>query len=180
MWPVSRKRFTAFVIFQGAEHRRFWRVFTRRGWRHVLIVIPVYYPEQSLAAERFSLVIDPLAWGVRTDVLFEAPADLAQEALKEGATAVIKYRVDQKFERDYVPRGLFTCVTLIKSLVGIAAWYVWTPEHLARYLLRNGGELVERLPQNDCSLRENLKAKAGSRDDQIPRKAGRSATVAGT
>lgn len=165
MFPVTRDRFTAYVVFQGAEHRRFWRVFTRRGWRHCLVILPVYYPERSLGAEQFSIVIDPLTWGVWCKVLFEAPRKLALDALEDGATAVVKYRVDQKFERDYIPRGLFTCVTLLKAILGLSAWYVWTPEHLARYLLRNGGQLLER-PANVSSVLEARKAEAGPGHDR--------------
>jgi hypothetical protein len=167
------------VIFSGAEHRRFWRIFTRRGWRHVQVLLPVYYPEQSLGAETFSMVVNPLAWGVQATVLFRSPRELAQEALKEGATAVIKFRVDEKFQRDYVPRGLFSCVTLLKAVLQISAWYVWTPEHLARYLLRNGGELVKRAADHDGSIRR-LAAEAETRSghDQIPAKTGRSASPA--
>lgn len=143
MFPVTRRRFTAFVIFQGADHRRAWRIFTRRGWRHVLIVLPVH-TGSSLRSPVHSLVINPLTWGVQCDVIFERPADLAQEALREGATCVVRMPVDQKFDREYIPRGLFTCVTLIKSILGVAAWYVWTPEHLARYLLRHGGSIVRK------------------------------------
>lgn len=142
MFPVTRRRFTAYVIFQGAEHRRAWRIFTRRGWRHCMVVLPIHYPEQSLGADVFSLVINPLTWGVETDVFFEHPKRLVAEALAEGATAVVKIRIDRRFDRDYVPRGLLTCVSLIKAILGLSAWYVWTPEHLARHLLRNGGELV--------------------------------------
>lgn len=158
MFPVSRRRFTAFVIFQGAEHRRAWRIFTRRGWRHCLLVLPVYYPDQSLSAKRFSLVINPVTWCVQSDVYFETPDRMAQEALREGATCVIKIPIDLAFDRDYVPRGLLTCVSLIKAILGISAWYVWTPEHLARWLLRNGGELVGKL--DDIVVRRHEETEA--------------------
>jgi hypothetical protein len=162
MFPLSRKRFTAYVFFQGAEHRRFWRIFTRRGWRHVFVVLPVYR-SASLADDVASMVINPVLHCVETDVYFHHPAKLAQEALRDGVTCVIKIRIDRSFKRDYVPRGLFTCVSLIKSILGISAWYVWTPEHLARFLLRNGGQLVERDPTYDVALRhEETQARHGN------------------
>ncbi|HKY44898.1 MAG TPA: hypothetical protein VJM50_17530, partial [Pyrinomonadaceae bacterium] len=51
---------------------------------------------------------------------------------------------DQKFSGKYLPRGLLTCVSLTKALLSIGAWHVWTPEQLARWLLQNGGEIMER------------------------------------
>lgn len=139
-----RKRFTAHVVFQGAEHRRFWRIFTRRGWRHVYVVLPVFFPEPGLSAIRYSQVINFWTDHVRSDVVFLTPDQVCQAALKDGATCVISIPIDQKFTGRYVPRGLFTCVSMVKALLSIDAWHVWTPEQLATWLLRNGGRLMEK------------------------------------
>jgi hypothetical protein len=145
MFPVTRRRLTAWVIFQGADHRRFWRIFTRRGWRHCLVILPIYRQDaDQLRPDVWSQVINPMSWGVQAEVYFERPHVLAQMALEEGATCVVKFPIDEKFDRDYVPRGLLTCVSMLKAILGVAAWYVWTPEHLARYLLRHGGKILER------------------------------------
>jgi hypothetical protein len=84
--------------------------------------------------------------------------ELAREALKDGATCVVKIAIDQKFTGAYVPRGLLTCVSLIKAALGLKAWFVWTPEHLARYLLRSGGSLIEREPDDLAILPEKAEA----------------------
>lgn len=139
----QRKRFTAFVVFQGAEHRRWWRIFTRRGWRHVFVVLPVYFPDNRLSAIQYSQIINPTMEHIRSDVIFEPPAKVCEAMLKDGATCVIKLAVDQKFTGRYVPRGLLTCVSLVKALLSIDAWNLWTPEQLAKWLLMNGGELLE-------------------------------------
>lgn len=142
MFPAIRKRYTAYVVFQGAEHRRAWRIFTRRGWRHCWLVLPAFYPAPGLGAERYSVMINPGTDHVAIDVLFRSPKSIVDAALSEGATCAIKIAIDQKFTGAYVPRGLLTCVSLIKAALGLKAWYVWTPEHLARHLLRNGGEII--------------------------------------
>lgn len=144
MIPSARQRFTAFVVFQGAEHRRAWRIFTRRGWRHCFVVIPIYYPEPSLTADVYSLIINPITCFVRQDVIFMPPRDLVNQLLEQGYTAAVAVPVDHDYKIEYIPRGLLTCVSLVKALIGVRAWYVWTPEHLARYLLRNGAELIKR------------------------------------
>lgn len=138
-----RKRFTAFVVFQGSENRNWWRFLTRRGWRHVYVVMPVYYPAPGLAAVQYSQVINAWTDHIRADVIFEPPRVFCRKALKEGATCVISVSVDQKFTGRYIPRGFMTCVSLVKALVSVRAWYVWTPEQLARYLLKHGGKLME-------------------------------------
>lgn len=155
MFPVTRKRFTAYVFFQGAEHRQWWKIYTRRGWRHVFIVLPVHRGN-SLVDPVYSLIINPLLWGIDAEVYFHPPWKLAQEALENGATCVVKIAVDKRFDREYVPRGLLTCVSVVKALLGISAWFVWTPEHLARYLLRNGGQLVEKGLQHGRTVRDGV------------------------
>lgn len=144
MIPVTRQRFTGFVVFQGAEHQRAWRIFTKRFWRHCFIVVPVYYPEPSLTADVYSLIINPITFCIRCDVIFQPPRKVVDHMLSNGYTAAIAWPVDHDYKTDYVPRGLLTCVSVIKAVLGIRAWYVWTPEHLARYMARHGGELIKR------------------------------------
>lgn len=40
------------------------------------------------------------------------------------------------------PRGLFTCVSVVKAALGIGAPHVWTPWQLHCWLLRHGGMLL--------------------------------------
>jgi len=128
----------------GSEMRSPWRLWCRRGWRHVFVCLPVYYPEPSLTADEYTLAIDPRSYCIQPDVAFVPAREAAQHFLKEGATAVIKVRVDRRGAPPYIPRGLQTCVSVVKSVLGVAAWYVWTPEHLARWLVKNGGQLIEK------------------------------------
>lgn len=141
---LSNDRFTAWVVFTGGDHRRFWRIFTRRGWRHCFVVLPVYHPEPGIGASEFSQVINQTTNRIDAKVFFQSPKSCAESFLKDGAKCVVKIRVDRRKLPNYVPRGFLTCVSLIKAILGVGAWYVWTPEHLARWLLRNGGELIWR------------------------------------
>lgn len=145
MIPSARQRFTAYVVFAGAEHRRAWRIFTGRRWRHVMVIVPMYYPAPSLTADVYSIVINPLTFAVRIDYVWKDPRALVDEMLNEGFTAAIAVPVDHSYQVDYVPRGVLTCVSLVKAILGIkGAWYIWTPKHLARYLARMGGEIITR------------------------------------
>lgn len=119
-------------------------MFTRRKWRHCLVVLPAYYPAPSLTAEAYSVIINPITFCIRVDVVFRSPRDVVQEYLQAGYTTAIGVPVDHDYKTDYVARGLMTCVSVVKAIVGVRAWYVWTPEHLARYLARMGGEIITR------------------------------------
>lgn len=143
MFPVTRKRFTAFVIFYGSEHDGFWRIFTGRGWRHCCVIVPAYPDGRDLGAPVYSLCINPLTWGVDVVLVPKHPEEVCAKELEDGATAALSIPIDLDMKRLYVPRGLLTCVSLIKAVLGMSGgWYVWTPKHLARYLLRKGGKLI--------------------------------------
>ena len=143
MLPNLRKRFTAYVVFQGAEHRRWWRIYTRRGWRHCWLILPATEPGASLFARPGSILINPWISCLRVDYSTQSPEALCRQMLADGATCVVEFAVDQKFTGAYVPRGLMTCVSLIKAAIGCNAWHVLTPEQLARWMLRHGGKLME-------------------------------------
>src|SRR5690606_41531378 len=128
MIPSQRQRLTALLLLQGAEHRRAWLIFTRRNWRHCLVVVPFYYPAPSLTSDVYSIIINPIAFTVRLDVAFQEPRDVVDEMLEYGYTAAIAVPVDHDYKVDYVPRGLLTCVSLVKAIIGVRAWYVWRSE----------------------------------------------------
>lgn len=108
------------------------------------MIVPYYYPKPGLNARVFSQIINPITFCVMAEVIDKHPQELAKELLDEGYTAVIKVPVDHDYKTDYIPRGLLTCVTLVKAIIGVRAWYVFTPKHLARYLVRNGCEIMKR------------------------------------
>lgn len=143
MFHVTRKRFTAYVVFYGSEHDGFWRIFTGRGWRHCCVVLPIYPDGRDLAAPVHSVCLNPLTWGIDMAHVPMHPTDVVAHELREGATAALSIPIDLDMKRLYVPRGLLTCVSLIKAVLGLSGgWYVWTPKHLCRFLLRNGGSLI--------------------------------------
>lgn len=139
---MFRKRFTGFFVFQGSENRRWWRIFLRRGWRHVRLLIPIYDPYPSLTAKEYTLVIEQWTDHLRADVVFKPARALAMDMLRDGATCVVAYPVMQSFTNKYRFMGLITCVSISKAFTSINSWIIFTPYHLARWMLRNGGELI--------------------------------------
>ena len=141
---INQERLTAWVIFKGGEHRNFWRIFTRRGWRHCYVVIPAYDPAPGLNADCHSIIVEPSTNHVNIGIHWRSPSDVVERVLSDGATCVMKFHVDRRKNRSYVPRGPITCVTLAKAVLGVNAWHVWTPEQLARWIARNGGVMVTK------------------------------------
>lgn len=117
------------------------------------MIVPAYHAAVGLRAGRYSVVIDPRTNHIATDVLFMPPADVAKHMLENGATCVVKFRVDRASIRNYVPRGILTCVSMVKAVCAISDWHVWTPKHLARWLAMNGGEVIAGGDQHGENVR---------------------------
>lgn len=108
-----------------------------------MIVLPAYYPAPSLTADCYSIIINPITFCIRVDMVWQRPRDLVDAMLADGYTAAFAVPVDHDYKTDYIPRGLLTCVSVVKALLGIRAWHVWTPEQLATYLARRGCALIK-------------------------------------
>lgn len=88
-------------------------------------------------------MINPLGFAVAVDQVDLLAVDAAKHALASGATLALSWKVDLVPRREFVPRGLLTCVSVVKAVLGISAWFVLTPEHLARWMIRNGAQRLE-------------------------------------
>lgn len=114
--PTSPGWFRLFMRTQRYNHC--WAMqWTGRRW--------VAFDVHSLAID----VVELAAWP-------ELPRMLAHR----GATIVevARYRAPRWYWR-----GLTTCVSSVKMLLGIRAWWVVTPDALYRWLLREGQREVE-------------------------------------
>lgn len=144
-FSMPRKRQTAYVVFQGGKSRTLPEMFTSPGWRHCWLMLPVYYPEPGLMAERFTMKLESLFWGVDTDVWWRPPEVVADAFLEAGATAIVKFPfTTPPKDARLTWRGPMTCVTLTKATLLIDEWKVWTPRQLFVYLVRNGGQLYQQ------------------------------------
>ena len=141
-WGRPKKSFTAYVVFQQRQGRGFWHAFTAPAWRHCWVMIPAYWPEPGLMATCVTMKVEPLKWGIDTEVWWEHPEIVAQAFLDAGATAVVAFPVKAPPTEGFVFRGLFSCVVIVKAVLGVKNWRVWTPWQLFRYLLRHGGTLT--------------------------------------
>lgn len=140
----ARKRVRAFVVFQPSSQPIFWDAFTSPAWRHCWLILPCSYPSPGLMADVYSIKVEPVRWGIDFAVWWAEPEIVAREFYKAGVTAIVQVDVDLPPKHSgFIPRGLPTCVTMVKAALGLRAWNVWTPKALFRYLLEHAnGELL--------------------------------------
>lgn len=82
------------------------------------------------------LVIDPLLWGTAVAVVDRKLEDYLLNAAQRAA-AILGFTADYRRCVRYIPRGLYTCVTMCKSVLGLTTGrWALTPYRLYRHLLR--------------------------------------------
>lgn len=82
-----------------------------------------------------TMVIDPQQWGVATQFI-DMPIDEALLKAAHVSTAMLGYTADYRRTFNFVPRGIYTCVTLVKAMLALKGLYV-TPRGLYKALLKH-------------------------------------------
>jgi hypothetical protein len=84
-----------------------------------------------------TLIIDHNARGLIVDVSAVPATNCVRLLNARGTDTVLA--VAGRLKNSYTQRGVQSCVSIVKSLLGIKAWHILTPQQLHDYLLENGG-----------------------------------------
>lgn len=87
-----------------------------------------------------TLTVNHVAQGLLVDASPISAPDTAHLLGNTDGNAVVLFA--GRLKSRYTPRGAQTCVSVVKSLIGLMAWHIWTPDQLYRYLLNNNGVLI--------------------------------------
>ena len=130
-----------YVVFQESVLWDRVRWFTSPGYRHCWAFHSVWFPEKSLMADEYTLKMEVTSSRIDTAIWWADPATVADSfvALPD-VTTILRVRVDIDDQIRYIPRGMLTCVSGVKALLGVRAWWVVTPKQLHNYLLGIGAE----------------------------------------
>lgn len=139
MFGHRRERFPAYVVFQSPLTRRPWHLWASGAFAHCWVFRPIWFPEQGLAADEFTLKIefpegptDVAVWWADTDQVLDH--FLAEPAVVD----ILRVVVDVDHNIGYMAKGLLTCVSGVKAFLGVGAWWVLTPRQLHEHLIRKG------------------------------------------
>jgi len=121
-----------YVVFTG-ERTRFmpWlvRLFLFRSrFRHVYALREY---------KGVTLIANQTAQGLLLDASPVPAPECVQVLAKNAGSAAVLFA--GRLKSRYTPRGVQTCVSVVKSLLGLSAWHVWTPDQLYRYLIKHQG-----------------------------------------
>lgn len=107
------------------------RWLTRNGYRHC-------YAFRNYNG--ITLTVNHLAQGMIVDASPVPAPDCVATLISEGRDTVVLFAGQLKY--CYLQRGIQSCVSVVKSLIGLKAWHVLTPQQLFEYLSNNGGVVL--------------------------------------
>lgn len=127
---------TVYAVFIADSRKNWWDSITTERWRHVLILWEL--PNGKIFP--FTQAVEYVRGRLHVEIFYVPPLEwLDSIAQDHRITEVIEFRVDKIEPFHYNLRGLMTCVSVAKSLIGVTAPLVVTPEQLAQKLLSVGG-----------------------------------------
>lgn len=119
------------MVFQprlGTQKTRWWHYILDEKWSHCFVVASANHGK--------TLLLDPLFWGVNCDVLNNKLEDILLLFLNKGCY-VLEWEQRVNGDEVWKPRGLYSCVSFVKSILNYRGWCI-TPKGLYKSLLRDG------------------------------------------
>ena len=114
-----------YLGFGDSDIPHFWDVFTRKGFRHCF----------AFNWDGYNwILVDPLGQSLNVEVLPYGSEDNVPHIFKQAGYTIIRYK--QKDNTKFIFRGMLTCVTVCKQVLGIKAAWVVTPWQLHNYIQR--------------------------------------------
>lgn len=141
---VKSEKRTYYVVFQKSFYDRPWHILCQNGYEHVWVFYPKFLGPPGLLTHQRTIKIEPLATFLDTDYWNADPESIAQEFIKEDYIKdIVKIVLPLRRSVHYNIRGIINCVTIIKFVIGLTKWFVFTPQQLRRCLLRMGGRSMK-------------------------------------
>ena len=135
--PLSLSR-TYYVIFDKRRgDKRWWNLFTSRGFDHVWMLTPL----KTYGTITRTLAILPMPGGC---IINEWGCNIKQalQLLPKDTTAILKYTTSSEYLRNYHPSVIMSCISHCKYLLGVRGWFAITPYRLYLRLKQLGAEEI--------------------------------------
>ncbi len=124
-----------------------WNLVLAVDWRHCWAMKNDGIVWTAVTQNAYGMEVETLGYGPEHDV----PGLLAA-----GGCRVLHVTGERRVS--YLGRGLLTCVSVVKQLVGMRAWTVITPAQLYRRLIRDGAEVIHGRRRTESDSRAETAA----------------------
>lgn len=146
-----------FVVFAQSNARHIWSPFCHRDFRHCWVFWPHYNGTPGLMTPRNTIKIEAQCSNLDLDVWYADPMEVA-EAFLPLSTDILRISLPFRTKPSYSPRGIITCVSIVKAVMDINEWRVLTPRQLYRHLLKLGATRLRQGNQNGIRRYSTLPA----------------------
>ena len=124
-----------FVVFAPTAFRRIWSPFCAKNFKHCWVFWPNYLGTPGLMTPRNTIKVEAQSSNIDIDVWYADPLEVAESFLPL-STDILRISLPFKTSFTYRPRGIITCVSIVKAVMDLKATWVLTPEQLHRHLLK--------------------------------------------
>lgn len=121
-----------FIIFTNTRHKHWLLKRLRNKFQHVFAV-------KKSAGGEFWIVINPIISHTHVSIVPISHYPTIGALLFDPANSVVIPVTAKITDNERYTLCVFNCVEVIKSLLGIRAFWTWTPYQLYRYLKKGGG-----------------------------------------
>lgn len=136
----SPPEFDWLVIFRDVDNKKKWWDYlfrTRKGFRHVCAI--AYQPQSY-----HWIYFDWTSKWTQTWIYHPQRAkDVLEWAKKDYNATIVSYR-PRKDKNSVFNVPVLYCTEVIKHLLGVDKFFIWTPWQLYQYLIRTGGTEIHR------------------------------------
>lgn len=141
----DREFYFVFMDTEPCDGPKWHRVFTSEGWRHCMVIMQLGGETVSLDPQHYGLQLKGY-YGQLNDGM-AVPADMVAGSYADVGHTVVKWNNDNFGGHNVYGFGTLipSCVSFCKVTAGIKSLSL-TPKQLFRWLLKNGGEIVDGRP----------------------------------
>jgi len=142
-----------YIVFQKSFFNRPWQCFTWNNYEHTWVFFEKYLGEPGLMTPRGTIKVEPLSNFIEADYWNAEPEIVATEFLtQKHIIDIVRIGLPWKSKVTYTFRGFIGCVTVVKAILGLKAWWVMTPQQLRRYLIKLGGRSLKHGQRSRINL----------------------------
>ena len=132
-----------YVVFAQSHHNRVWSAFCGPAFRHCWVFWASHIGPPGLLTPKATIKMESLSAMLDIDVWYEDPNEIAHQFLP-GATDILTLTLPFKSAMCYTPRGMITCVSVVKAVMNLKAWWILTPQQLYIYLAGKGAKSLKK------------------------------------
>ena len=124
----------AYLIIQSRKkNRHLWHYFYSKKYSHAYLMIDY---------DGVMVEYNPLLTKFHTEIFKALDIDSYISAVQKyehnsPIQEVLEFNISTDIPPRYIPRGLYSCVSIIKSIIGINDWFIITPKQLSKYIKKN-------------------------------------------